>query len=302
LTATPRVLAFFADDGRLFFVIPMGTRTCIGTTDTHMPTPEAGITRDDVDFVLDNINKRLTLKAPLTRADIISTRCGVRPLAVKAEQGSQRDFLQLSRKHVVDTNAAQAHLSIFGGKLTDCLNVGEEVTQAVQALGVALPYAAAKWYGEPANAVKQTFMRKAKRMGLDAMTPAFFTEPLSKRLWRRYAGQALVLLERIEQDSREAEPLIDGAEYLRGELDFACRDEMITRLEDFLRRRTKISLIVPHATLRDSPGLWEACQRLFGERAQARFDEYFARPPEATAGTLSAAQWERTRPTASNQP
>lgn len=302
LTAARRVLAFFADDGRLFFVIPMGSRTCIGTTDTHTQTPEVGITDDDIDFVLDNINKRLNLAAPLTRADIIATRCGVRPLAVKAKPGDQRDFLQLSRKHVVETNAEQAHLSIFGGKLTDCLNVGEEVTREVQALGVALPNAAVRWYGEPANAVKQTFMRKAKRMGLDAMTPAGFTEPLSQRLWRRYAGQALALLARIEQDPREAEALIDGAEYIRGELDFACRDEMITRLEDFLRRRTKISLVVAHATLRHSPGLWEACQRLFGERAQVRFDEYFAHPPEATAGILSTDQCERTRPTASSQP
>ncbi len=302
LTAARRVLAFFADDGRLFFVIPMGSRTCIGTTDTHTQTPEVGITDDDIDFVLDNINKRLNLAALLTRADIIATRCGVRPLAVKAKPGDQRDFLQLSRKHVVETNAEQAHLSIFGGKLTDCLNVGEEVTREVQALGVALPNAAVRWYGEPANAVKQTFMRKAKRMGLDAMTPAGFTEPLSQRLWRRYAGQALALLARIEQDPREAEALIDGAEYIRGELDFACRDEMITRLEDFLRRRTKISLVVAHATLRHSPGLWEACQRLFGERAQLRFDEYFAHPPEATAGILSTDQCERTRPTASSQP
>lgn len=285
LTATPRVLAFFADDGRLFFVIPMGNRTCIGTTDTHTPTPEVGITEDDIDFVLDNINTRLSLAAPLTRADIISTRCGVRPLAVRSEQGDKRDFLQLSRKHVVETNAEQAHLSIFGGKLTDCLNVGEEVTRAVQALGVNLPNATTRWYGEPADTVKQTFMRKASHMGLDAMTPDGFTEPLSKRLWRRYAGQALALLGHIEQDPRAAEALIDGAEYIRGELDFACRDEMITRLEDFLRRRSKISLVVPHATLRESPGLWEACQRLFGEQAQARFDAYFAHPPEVTAGT-----------------
>ncbi|MDN6180660.1 MAG: FAD-dependent oxidoreductase [Halomonas subglaciescola] len=296
LTAARRVLAFFADDGRLFFVIPMGNRTCIGTTDTHIATPEAEITRDDVDFVLDNINQRLNLATPLTRADIIATRCGVRPLAVKAETDDQRDFLQLSRKHVIDIHTAQAHLSIFGGKLTDCLNVGDEVTRAVQALGVALPQAAARWYGEPAKRVKRALMRKAWRTGLDALTPACFTEPLSQRLWRRYADRAFELLERIEQDPRAAEPLIDGAEYLRGELDLACRDEMIVRLEDFLRRRTRISLMVPHAALRDSPGLWEACQRLFGERAQARFDEYFSRPPGI------ADQCERTRPTASSQP
>ena len=39
LTHSWRVLTFFADDGRLFFVIPMGPRTCIGTTDTAWTVP-----------------------------------------------------------------------------------------------------------------------------------------------------------------------------------------------------------------------------------------------------------------------
>ena len=39
LTPNRRVLTFFADDGRLFFVIPMGPRTCIGTTDTRVDEP-----------------------------------------------------------------------------------------------------------------------------------------------------------------------------------------------------------------------------------------------------------------------
>ncbi|MGM0639670.1 MAG: FAD-dependent oxidoreductase, partial [Pseudomonadota bacterium] len=131
LTDSRRVLAFFADDGRLFFVIPMGPRTCIGTTDTRVETPEVGATEEDIRFVLDNINKRLALSKPLEASDIIATRCGVRPLAVKPSGGGERDFLNLSRKHAIDLDRQQAHLSIFGGKLTDCLNVGEEVVEAV---------------------------------------------------------------------------------------------------------------------------------------------------------------------------
>ena len=56
-----RVLTFFADDGRLFFVIPMGPRTCIGTTDTQVDRPEVEVTPEDRAFVLSNINKRLQL-------------------------------------------------------------------------------------------------------------------------------------------------------------------------------------------------------------------------------------------------
>ena len=83
ITNNKRVLTFFADDGRLFFAIPMGNRTMIGTTDTRVSTPETEVTREDRYFVLDNINKRLNLAKPLTEVDIISERCGVRPLVIK---------------------------------------------------------------------------------------------------------------------------------------------------------------------------------------------------------------------------
>ncbi|NBX57791.1 MAG: FAD-dependent oxidoreductase, partial [Gammaproteobacteria bacterium] len=82
LTPSRRVLTFFADDGRMFFVIPMGARSVIGTTDTRVDAPETSVTPEDRRFVLDNINKRLRLDRPLTEADVIAERCGVRPLAV----------------------------------------------------------------------------------------------------------------------------------------------------------------------------------------------------------------------------
>ncbi|RUR45013.1 glycerol-3-phosphate dehydrogenase/oxidase [Vreelandella populi] len=277
LTASKRVLAFFADDGRLFFVIPMGNRTCIGTTDTHMDNPDAVVTDEDIRFVLDNINARLTLEKPLTPADIISTRCGVRPLAVEADQGSDRDFFQMSRKHVVDTNRDTAHMSIFGGKLTDCVNVGNEIADALTELGVTLPKADFHWYGEPAESVKQQFMAQAKRIKLDALTPETSSELLSTRLWRRYADKAFAMLEKIEADSRQAELLIEETEYIRVELEHARDHEMITELEDFLRRRAKISLVVHHEQLRHSEGLKEACRVLFGDQADARFAAYFDR-------------------------
>lgn len=275
LTDSQRVLAFFADDGRLFFVIPMGNRTCIGTTDTHMEHPEVEVTADDIAFVLENINKRLTLAKPLSQEDIISTRCGVRPLAIKDDQGNDRDFLQLSRKHVVDTNAESAHISIFGGKLTDCLNVGDEIAEEISQLGVSLTDPKFHWYGEPPNPVKQQFMDQAKRMNLDAMTAQTSSELLSTRLWRRYADQAIQMLEKIRQDPAQGEILIEGTEYIRCELEHARDHEMITQLEDFLRRRAKVSLVVPHEQLRHSNGLKEACRVLFGDDADERFNSYF---------------------------
>jgi glycerol-3-phosphate dehydrogenase len=281
LPQVARVLTFFADDGRLFFVIPLGNKSCIGTTDTREEKLPPVVRDEDRQFILDNINKRLCLEHPLTPGDVIAERCGVRPLVISrsATNGADADWTQLSRKHVIEIDAVRAHLSIFGGKLTDCLNVGEEVAAAVSRLGVSLPYAGYPWYGEPPDEVRDEFFHQARLMGLDELTAPESSEPLSTRLWRRYAESALRLLEDIRADPSMAEVLIEGAEYIRGELYHAARREMITKLEDFLRRRSKIALVIRREAIREAPGLLEACRILFGDEAEARFIEYFGEAP-----------------------
>jgi glycerol-3-phosphate dehydrogenase len=279
LTASRRVLTFFADDGRPFFVIPMGPRSCIGTTDTPAENPVTHVTDEDRRFVLDNINKRLRLAVPLTTKDIVAERCGVRPLAVPAAakgKGSGADWMQLSRRHVVEVDRDRRHLSIFGGKLTDCLNVGAEVADAIAAFGIAMPRSDARWYGEPPEETRREYMRQARDMSLDAMTSPRSSEKLTSRLWRRYGAEALGLLAEIRRDPRAGEVLIENAEYLRGEIALAARREMVVKLDDFLRRRSKIALVVHSDMLREAPGLREACTLLFGEGAEARWGEYFA--------------------------
>ena len=278
ITANARVITFFADDGRLFFAIPMDDCTCVGTTDTRMESPFSEVTDEDRQFVLDNINKRLKLKKPLTRADVIAERCGVRPLVVANTNGSnERDWLQMSRKHEVDVDQETRHISIFGGKLTDCVNVGNEIAGYVAAMGIALPKPDFKWYGEPPRPVYDEFMRQAHAMKLDARVadPAA-RDKLSERLWRRYDEQAFALLDMIRADPRQAEILIKGTDFIRAEFHLIERREMVARLEDFLRRRSKVALVVRHDDIRNAPGVMEACEILFGEHARARYEEYFS--------------------------
>ena len=113
-------------------------------------------------------------------------------------------------------------------------------------------------------------------MDLDSMTSKDSSEPLSTRLWRRYRTSAFELLEQIREDPRMADVLIEGAEYIRCELHLASRREMIIKLEDFLRRRSKIALITRPETLKNAPGLKDACKILFGDEADQKFQEYFS--------------------------
>ncbi len=275
ISKSKRVLAFFADDGRLFFAIPMANRTCIGTTDTHVTDPYAEITDEDRDFVLSNINAWLDLSNPLGRADVISERCGVRPLAIRKGQGAETDFLQLSRKHVVEVSAEMAHISILGGKLTDCLNVGDEVCQAVSKFGLQLAEVEGKWYGEPTTGEREAYFGRTKALGLDKLVAKDTGEVMSQRLWRRYATRANAMLDAIEQDSSLSEPLIESAGIRRCEIDYIVENELIVKLEDFLRRRSKIELLVTTEELKSATGLQEACEKLFGEGARVQIDEYF---------------------------
>ncbi len=76
------------------------------------------------------------------------------------------------------------------------------------------------------------------------------------------------MLTAIEQQPEKAKLLINNAEYLVVEVEHAAEHEMITKLDDFLRRRSKISMVVRKKDILSDPGLQAACQILFGDEAK----------------------------------
>ncbi|MGB1091934.1 MAG: glycerol-3-phosphate dehydrogenase/oxidase, partial [Oceanobacter sp.] len=288
-----RVMAFFATDGRLFFVIPMGDKTCIGTTDTPVDSPAVSVSTDDRQFVLDNVNRLLNLPEPLTSSDIISERCGVRPLVgekndrsglriqkqqvhhskgEQSEQGSPNDWLKMSRKHVIEVNDEKACISLFGGKLTDCVNVGNEISADVKKLGIELVEPTEPWFGEPELSGKAALQQRVRsRMRDKSQTEA---DALTHRLWRRYGEAANKILDEESSHSGWLEPVMEGVDYCLGELHLIAEREMVTRLDDFLRRRSMLSLTHRKQDLLSKTGMFELCRSLFGIDAEARLSEY----------------------------
>jgi len=274
VTDQNKVLTFFASDGRLFFVIPMGPKTCIGTTDTPVESPRVSVTPEDRDFVLANANQLLKLDQPLMPEDVIAERVGVRPLALAGAQNG-RDWVQLSRKHEIEVDQARCYISIFGGKLTDCINVGEEVVARVVDLGVSLNNALHPWYGEPSLTSRAAFMARAANLQLDALTPTNASEPLSLRFWRRYGEYAHRVVDFIETDPREAEHVLAEAEYTLAELRVTAEREMIVTFDDFMRRRSKVAQVVRKQVIVGDPKLDTVAQLFFGQqRASAFLDNY----------------------------
>ena len=88
----------------------------IGTTDTawHEDLAHPVATAADIDYVLDHANS--VLADPLTRADIIGTYAGLRPL-LQPKTKDDASSAKVSREHTV-TEVAPGMCAIAGGKLT----------------------------------------------------------------------------------------------------------------------------------------------------------------------------------------
>ena len=92
-------------------------------------------------------------------------------------------------------------------------------------------------------------------MRLDALRTRPEVEPLSDRLWRRYGRRAFDLLEMVRADPTMGQDVMGSTDYLRAELYTAAEQEMVVTLDDFMRRRSKIDLVVSDRDILGSPGL-----------------------------------------------
>jgi glycerol-3-phosphate dehydrogenase len=201
----------------------------------------------------------------------------VRPLAYAGKDGEEIDFLQLSRKHILETNAENKHISIFGGKITDCINIGEEICEQARELGIELRKPKNRWYGEPSASDRRVFDQRATSLGMDELMATDTGESYAERLWRRYGNDAITILSIIEGDRESIEPVIEGKGLRRCEVEYLARREMIINLDDLLRRRSKLEQLMRKQDLKNSKGLMKTCEILFGDQAQQKFDEYFSK-------------------------
>lgn len=246
ITESDRVLAFWDEEGRLFYVLPMGDRSVIGTTDTRVEDPHTEVNNHDRDFVLSQINRLLALPKPLTRNDIIAERSGVRPLVVKpnktAAQAKNIDWHKLSREHVIETNSTKSAISILGGKLTDCLNVGEEIVDAVREL-INVADLPKNWFGSNRQGLQAEVKTAAKKQ----FGPR--ADEIAQALWRRQGLASKQITAAWSANQSSAAEVFSGSAVTFAELEYILENEMIVTREDALRRRLPLSLIRSEAEI-----------------------------------------------------
>jgi glycerol-3-phosphate dehydrogenase len=119
-------IAIQSADRRILFIIPWHDCSIVGTTDTDFSGDPATVQAadEDIEYLLTEISR--AVQRPITRAEVITTFAGVRPLlAAGATDPSAR-----SREHRI-VRQSENLITIAGGKYTTYRKIAEEAVDEV---------------------------------------------------------------------------------------------------------------------------------------------------------------------------
>ncbi|MEO5966263.1 MAG: glycerol-3-phosphate dehydrogenase/oxidase [Candidatus Limnocylindrales bacterium] len=224
--------------GRVAFLVPWPRHWVIGTTDRphRGPVDRIAATGEDVDEILGTLNGALDLD--LTRADVVGTYAGLRPLIAPSDA---RSTVRISREHKVSV-AAPGLVRVSGGKYTTYRVMARDAIDA--ALGPAAAGAC------PSQTRNLPIHGAASRSDLDALAARLATgkhalgDEAAMSLVDRHGTDAeAVLAVGAAHDLNRR--LVDDAPYLEAEIAWAVDREMALSLDDLLARRLRLVHTLP---------------------------------------------------------
>jgi glycerol-3-phosphate dehydrogenase len=234
-------LAIVGERGHMF-LLPWRGHTIIGTTDEiyEGEPDEFRVTEPDIAGLLAAVNAEIPALA-LTRADVLHTYGGLRPLV---EDSSATSSYDASRRAEICDHAAQGGpaglVSVIGGKWTTSRHLAEQVVDlAARKLGRKLPACVTAHVPLPGGAIGNfnnfCAATERERPGVDAA--------LIRHLARNYGGRVGEVLNYYLSDPALARPLADGLSEVAAQVVHAVRAEMAVALEDVVFRRTGLGTL-----------------------------------------------------------
>lgn len=223
------LLLFTQKDGRVFFCLPWGPNSLVGTTETdyHGTPDDVRATREDVQYLISEIQRFFPTRS-LTPQDVIATFAGLRPLI----QQDGRTMNATSRKYSIEETRPQL-FSILGGKFTTYRSLAEEVvTKAAKALHML--------EDKPCQTANLALPGAESLLG-----PEAFAEENSigietaHHLIQHYGARAIEVARYLKELGLKAR-LCPSHPHIQAEVLFAFTHEMAVTLEDFMTRRTFI--------------------------------------------------------------
>lgn len=225
-------------DGRMFFIIPLGAYSLIGTTDTlyQGDLDQVHADRGDVEYLLSE-SRRILPGLAITRDAILYTYAGVRPLAFSGARASA-----ISRKHrVIREGRSKRIITIAGGKLTTYRNMAEDAVDAACAvLGRKAPCTTARrplagdLGMDYALYVTQAVPELAARFDV--------AEELVRHLVSSYGSRASKVLELAKSEPRLGEAITPESLDVFAQIVFSITEENSRTLSDILLRRMTLGI------------------------------------------------------------
>jgi glycerol-3-phosphate dehydrogenase len=225
------------EDRRLFFVIPWGELSLIGTTDIDHPgDPDAvSASEEEIAYLLSETGRHLRI-APPRRQEVVASFAGLRPLLLAG--GSVGSA---SREHRIFISATGL-ISIGGGKYTTYRAVAAQVAKLVTArLGRGGGRSSTDRIALPGGETGP-FASFADVMETRLVTEFALPPGQAAMLAGRYGSRLPALLESIRRQPSLLQPVAPDSPLLLAELSWAVDQELARTPEDILRRRTPLAL------------------------------------------------------------
>jgi glycerol-3-phosphate dehydrogenase len=229
------VYAEASEDGRPFFVVPWDDKLLIGTTDERYTGDLNRVEADgrEVEYLLRETNRVLP-SARLTRADVLYTYSGVRPLP-RTASGEESG---ITRRHFIRPSRVRGLFSIVGGKLTTYRSLaGEAVELVFRTLGKTPPPCQTANVPLPGAAVED-FEQFKRDFDAQSTLPPKSTA----RLLKVYGVRASEVLRLAQTDEELSQVISEETGSIGAEVVYAFREELAETLADCLLRRTMVGL------------------------------------------------------------
>jgi glycerol-3-phosphate dehydrogenase len=222
--------------GKIVFLVPWPGYWLIGTTDAPFEGPAARPTADawEIDQLLAAVNG--SLDVDLTRADVVGTYAGLRPLIAPSDGST----VKASREHRVTVEASGV-VRVGGGKYTTYRVMARDTIDAVLGRDEAR--------ARPSQTAEHRLIGAAERPALDRIAAELATiAPLgperAARLVDRHGTEAPGVVA-LGSELDLLRPLVPGSAHLEAEVAWAVRHESAMSVEDVLARRTRLAQELP---------------------------------------------------------
>jgi glycerol-3-phosphate dehydrogenase len=243
-------------DGRVFFVLPWGDLSLIGTTDTDYSgtpddvRPEAA----DVRYLLEAANAYFPA-ASLAESDVVSAFAGVRPL-VRTEAVEPG---KVSREHALFVDN-RGLVTVVGGKLTTYRRMAREVvSEALACARLPARAPAGKRRALPGGTGNPAQPTQAARA---IAVLAKVEEAEADALYWLHGWGAKTVLDQAPASGRKR--AVEGLPYVRASVLWAASSEHVVKLEDLLVRRIPVAWQLPDGGAEAAAGLARLVQGTLG--------------------------------------